>query len=112
MKCYGRLLAALPLPMERRMNQLIENHRQQIRALASASGAKNIKLFGSMARDDAGPTSDVDFLVEMEKGKSAFALGSPLMDLQDLLGIRVDIVTPGSLHSAIRNKILNEATEL
>lgn len=94
------------------MNQLIESHRQQIRDLARARGAKSIQLFGSMARDDAGPTSDIDFLVEMKKGQSAFALGSLLMDLQDLLGRKVDVVTPNSLHSAIRDKILNEATEL
>ena len=48
----------------------------------------------------------------MEKGQSAFALGSLLLDLQDLLGRKVDLVTPNSLHTAIRDKILKEATEL
>ena len=94
------------------MDQLIENHRDQIRELARVRGARNIRLFGSMVRDDACATSDVDFLVEMEKGQSAFALGALLLDLQDLLGRKVDLVTPNSLHSAIRDKILKEATEL
>lgn len=94
------------------MDQLIEKNRDQIRELARIRGAKNIRLFGSMARNDARATSDVDFLVEMEKGQSAFALGSLLLDLQDLLGRKVDLVTPNSLHSAIRDKILREATEL
>lgn len=94
------------------MDKLIENHRDQILELARSRGAKNISLFGSMSRGEARETSDVDFLVEMEEGRSAFALGSLLMDLQDLLGRKVDIVTPNSLHSAIRDKILNEATKL
>jgi hypothetical protein len=94
------------------MDKLIENHRDKIRELAKTRGAKNISLFGSMARNQASATSDVDFLVEMEKGQSAFALGSLLMDLQDLLGRKVDVVTPNSLHSAIRDRILREATEL
>lgn len=94
------------------MDQLIEMHRARIKELARSRGAKNIRLFGSMAREEASATSDVDFLVEMQKGQSAFALGALLMDLQELLGRRVDLVTPNSLHSALRDKILSEATEL
>jgi len=94
------------------MDQPIENHREQFLELARIRGAKNIRLFGSMARDEENATRSVDFLVEMEKDQSAFALGPLLMDLQDLLGRKVDVVTSHSLHSAIRDKILNEATEL
>ena len=65
-----------------------------------------------MARGQALATSDVDFLVEMQSGKSAFALGGLLMDLQDLLGRRVDVVTPNALHPAIRDEVLNEAVDL
>ena len=94
------------------MDRLIENHRQQILELAKQRGAIHIKLFGSMATDKATIKSDVDFLVEMQQGSSAFALGGLLKDLEDLLGRRVDMTTPNALHPAIRSKILHEAVEL
>ncbi|PLX89367.1 MAG: nucleotidyltransferase [Desulfuromonas sp.] len=94
------------------MDHLIELHRQQILDLAIRRGAQRIRLFGSMARGEAKESSDIDFLVEMESGKSAFALGGLLMDLQDLLDRRVDVVTPDALHPAIRDKILNEAIDI
>jgi len=94
------------------MDSLIEAHRQQILELAMQRGAQRIRIFGSMARDQAQATSDVDFLVEMQSGKSAFALGGLLMDLQDLLGRRVDVVTPNALHPTIRDKVLKEAVDL
>ena len=94
------------------MDSLIETHRQQILELAMQRGAQRIRVFGSMARGQALATSDVDFLVDMKTGKSAFALGGLLMDLQDLLGRRVDVVTPNALHPAIRDEVLNEAVDL
>ena len=94
------------------MDSLIETHRHQILKLAMQRGARRIRVFGSMARDQARPTSDVDFLIEMQTGKSAFALGGLLMDLQDLLGRHVDVVTPNALHPAIRDKVLKEAVDL
>jgi len=94
------------------MDPLIENHRQQIIELAKRRGANRVQVFGSMARGQATATSDVDFLVEMRSGTSAFALGGLLMDLQDLLGRRVDMVTPKALHPAIREKVLKEAVDL
>ncbi len=94
------------------MDRLIETHRQQILELAKRRGARQIKVFGSMATDLATETSDVDFLVEMHRGKSAFALGGLLKDLEDLLGRQVDMTTPNALHPAIRNKVLREAIEL
>ena len=94
------------------MDRLIENHRRQILELAKQRGARQIKLFGSMATDKATIKSDVDFLVEMQQGASAFALGGLLKDLEELLGRRVDMTTPSALHPAIRSKILHEAVEL
>ena len=94
------------------MDKLIESNRNNILKLAKQRGATSIKLFGSMATGRATGSSDVDFLVEMEKGKSAFALGGLLKDLEELLGRRVDMITPNALHSAIRSKILSESVEL
>ncbi len=94
------------------MDPLIEAHRQEILRLARKRGAERIRVFGSMAAGRATETSDIDFLVEMQKGKSAFALGGLLKDLEDVLGRPVDMTTPNALHPAIRDKILREAVEL
>lgn len=67
---------------------------------------------GSMARDDAGSNSDVDLLVDAPPGASAFVLGAMLMDAQDSLGRRVDIVTRSALNPALREQVLREAQRL
>ena len=97
---------------ESSMDPLIENYRDQIIKLAKLRGAKSISLFGSMATNRATAMSDIDFLVEMEAGQSAFALGALLKDLEDLLGRPVDMTTPKALHPAIRERILNETVKL
>ena len=94
------------------MHPLIEVHRDALRALALHYGIRSIKVFGSMARDDGDETSDVDLLVETSPDTSGFALGALLMDAQDLLGRRVDIVTHNALHPAMRARVLREARTL
>lgn len=94
------------------MDKLIEEHRAEIRRLAFLRGARRVRVFGSRACDDAGPESDVDILVDLEKGRSALALGGLLMDLQELLGIKVDVVTPAALHPKLCNRILGQAIDL
>jgi predicted nucleotidyltransferase len=87
----------------------IKAHRQEILDLAKKYGASNIRIFGSVARGEARPDSDYDFLIELEPGRSAFEIGGLLMDLQDLLGAKVDIVTDKGLNKHIREKVLKEA---
>lgn len=91
------------------MNPLIESRRSALRALIEQHGLRNGRVFGSMARDDADPASDVDILVDAPPGTSGFALGALLMDAQDLLGCRVDVVTEAALHPMLRERILREA---
>ena len=69
-------------------------------------------MFGSMARGDVNERSDVDLLVTLPAGKTGLALGALLMDVQDLLGRRVDVVTEGCLHPAFRSRVLSEARVL
>lgn len=90
----------------------ITNNRAQILSVAARHGVKSLKIFGSMARGDASATSDADFLVEMEEGFDLFDLGSCLMELQDLLHCKVDMVTEEALHPRIRENILTEARAL
>ncbi len=89
--------------------EVLKNNRDEILQLAAKYGAYNVRIFGSVARGEADANSDVDFLVEMEPGKSLFDLGGLLMDLQDLLGYRVDIVTEKGLRKRIRERVIQEA---
>lgn len=94
------------------MHPLIEAHRNELVALARRRGVTGIRVFGSMSRDDANDDSDVDLLVTLGPGASALVLGGLLLDAQDLLGRRVDVVTEASLHPALRDRVLAEAVPL
>ncbi len=88
---------------------LIEKNKKEIRAIAAKHGARNIRIFGSVARGEARPDSDVDFLVDMEPGRTLLDLGGLLMELRDLLGLDVDVVTAHGLKPRIRERVLKEA---
>lgn len=94
------------------MHSLIEQHRAEILALAERHGVRDVRVFGSMARGDADDASDVDLLVSLPPERTGLALGGLLMDVQDLLRRRVDVVTEASLHPAFRNQVLDEAQAL
>lgn len=91
------------------MHPLIKAHRDELIALAHRRGMTALRVFGSMRRGDARDDSDVDLLVTLAPGISALALGGLLMDVQALLGRRVDVVTEASLHPALRERVLAEA---
>ncbi|WP_414565834.1 MULTISPECIES: nucleotidyltransferase family protein [unclassified Anabaena] len=92
--------------------EILGAKREEILQIAAKYGAYNIRIFGSVARGEADVNSDVDFLVEMETGRSLFDLGGLLMELQEILGCEVDIVTEKGLRSRIRERVLNEAVPL
>lgn len=94
------------------MDQLVEKNRQQILSIAREKGIRNVRVFGSMARNDANESSDLDLLVELEEGKSGFALGGFLDAVSKLVKRKVDVVTEKSLHPAIHDKIMREAKTL
>lgn len=91
------------------IGEIVSSRREQILALAAKRGAHNVRVFGSVARGTADENSDIDFLVEIEQNTSLMDLGGLLMDLQQLLNRKVDIVTERSLHWYIRDKVLAEA---
>ena len=91
---------------------LLTEKRDEILRIAARHGAYNVRVFGSMARGDAGPTSDVDLLVDVRPDHSAFFPGGLVADLEDLLGRRVDVVEPAGLHWYLRDTILHEAVPL
>ena len=91
---------------------LLKTRRKEILALAARNGAINVRLFGSVARGDNRPDSDIDFLVNLEKGRSLLDLARFLRELQFLLGREVDVVTEAGLRPRIRNQVLQEARPL
>jgi len=93
-------------------DELVRNKREEVLRIAERHGARNVRVFGSVARGEAMPDSDVDFLVDMEPGRSLLDLGGLLMDLQELLGRRVDVVTEQGLRSRVRERVLREAMPL
>ena len=94
------------------IEELLKSKREEIIKAAARRGARNLRVFGSVARGQAGIDSDIDFLVEMEPERSLFDVGGLLMDLQQLLGREVDVVTEKSLHWYIRDHVLAEAKPL
>jgi len=95
-----------------RMHALIETHRAELLALARRRGVTGVRVFGSMSRSDGNNNSDVDLLVTLAPGASALALGGLLLDAQELLGRRVDVVTEASLHPALRERVVASAVPL
>lgn len=94
------------------MHPLIHAHRDELLALARRRGVTDVRVFGSMSRADAADHSDVDLLVTLAPGTSGLALGGLLLDAQDLLGRRVDVVTEASLHPALRASVIAGAVPL
>ncbi|PKL46038.1 MAG: nucleotidyltransferase [Planctomycetes bacterium HGW-Planctomycetes-1] len=94
------------------LTETLKANRSMILELAARYGAKNIRVFGSAARGDFDQSSDIDFLVDMEKGRSLLDMGGLLMELQELLGCKVDVVTPQGLRPRIRETVLKEAMAL
>ena len=86
--------------------------RPQIDEIARRRGAVRLRIFGSVARGTDDEKSDVDFLVDLEPGRSLLDLGGLGMALQELLGTKVDVVTPNGLKPRIRARVLEEAVPL
>lgn len=94
------------------INELLQENRESILAIAARYGASNVRIFGSVARKESRPDSDVDFLVNLEAGRSLLDRIGLIQDLEDLLGCKVDVAEPENLHRYIREKVLREAINL
>ncbi len=91
---------------------LIRKKRSRILTIAGRHGATNLRIFGSVARGEAGSESDLDLLVEMEPGRSLLDHIALIQDLEEDLGCRVDVVTEKALKERYRKKILEDVVPL
>jgi predicted nucleotidyltransferase len=94
------------------LGQLRSGMRAEILRLAAAYGARNVRVFGSLARGEQSPASDIDFLVDLDPDRSLMDLGGLQMDLQEALRVPVDVSTESMLRPTIRDKALRDAVPL
>jgi len=90
----------------------LDRHREEILALGARRGASNIRIFGSAARGEARPGSDLDLLVSFEAGRSLLDLIGLKHDVEDLINRPVDVVTDRALSPYLRDRVLAEAVPL
>ena len=93
-------------------DRVLAAKREDVLRIAASYGASNVRVFGSTARGQARPDSDIDLLVDLEPWRSLLDLGGLLYDLQALLGCPVDVVTEGTLRERIRPSVLKDAVPL
>lgn len=94
------------------IKESIEAKRVEIRRIAESHGASNIRLFGSVARGESRPDSDIDFLIDVKAETSSWFPVGLIQDLEKLLGLRVEIVTERSLNANLRKTVLGEAVPI
>ena len=98
--------------LEMTASEIIKMRREEILAIAKSHGADDVRIFGSVARDEAGPESDIDFLVRFRAGTTLLDQAALIRELEAMLGSRVDVVSESGLKSRIRERVLGEAIRL
>ena len=94
------------------VSKLVREKRSEILRIAARHGARNVRIFGSAARGKTGLGSDVDLLVDVDPIHSAWFPAGLVLDLEALMGCKIDIVTEDALHWYIRDRVLEEAVPL
>jgi predicted nucleotidyltransferase len=90
----------------------VGKQREEMFRIAARHGASRLRVFGSVARGEAGPDSDLDLLVELAPDRSLLDHVALIQDLEDLLGRRVDVVNDRVLHAELRDRVRREAVPL
>ena len=94
------------------IDELLKEKREEILNIAAQHGARNVRVFGSVARGEATENSDVDFLIDLGENLSPWFPVGLIQDWESLLGRKVDVVTAKSVHYFLRDRILKEAISL
>jgi predicted nucleotidyltransferase len=92
--------------------RLLEDRRDEVIETAARHGARNVRVFGSVARGDARPDSDIDLLVEFAPGSSLLDHAALVRALAELLGRRVEVASDRGLRASVRERVLREAVAL
>jgi predicted nucleotidyltransferase len=96
----------------RPLRELVESHRDEIKAIVARHHGSSVAIFGSVARGDERPGSDIDFLVELSPGARPLEILAIGVELEQVLGVKVDVGTPDSLRERVRDEVLAEAVRL
>ena len=94
------------------VEQLLREKREEIQRIAARHGARNIRVFGSVARREARPNSDIDLLVDAGPETSPWFPAGLILDLEEVLGCKVEVVTEKGLNEYLRDQVLTEAVPL
>jgi predicted nucleotidyltransferase len=94
------------------LDELLKEKREAILCICAKHGAHNVRVFGSVARGEADEQSDIDLLVEFDPGRSLFDHAALWLELQDLLGCKVDVLSDRGIKPRIRERVLREAIPL
>lgn len=94
------------------LRELVELHREEIQSIVTRHHGTSVRLFGSVARGDERPDSDIDFLIDLEPGARPFEILSIGVELEEALGVSVDVGTTASLRDRVRDEVLAEAIPL
>lgn len=94
------------------MTPAVAEIREQVQEVMRRHGVERASVFGSFARGDDQPASDIDFLVELEEGRTLLDLSGLRLDLEELLEREVDVATPNSLHPQLRESILQQQVRI
>ena len=92
--------------------ELLQQKREDIRRIATKHGAYNLRVFGSVARGEARPDSDIDLLIEKGPTTSSWFPAGLVLELEEMLGRKVEIVTEKALNPYLRDRVLSEAIPL
>jgi len=94
------------------LEDLLQARREEILKVCARYGARNVRVFGSVARGEADEQSDIDLIVEFEPGRSLLDHAGLWLELQELLGVKVDVVSSRGIKARIRERVLREAVPL
>ncbi len=108
----AKMISVIQFVPKSALGRRLMEHRIEVLEVATRHGASNLRVFGSVARGDDGPTSDIDLLVDLDDPTNLINVIGLECDLEDVLGIKVDVGALESLRTPLREEVMSEARAL